>query len=210
MYTYLYERKVMMMLLKMLFTLYACIVFVNNWRSYGLQNFLWMSDIGFFLTVAAVWIESPLLISMCIASFLAVEILWNVDFFIALILGKKMTGLSDYMFESRYSLVVRSLSLFHVLLPTLWVGLAFYWGYDVCALYYAVPMIWITLIMTYLCTEPSANINWVFAPTVLKWKRVTQMTWLIIMLIGYPLLICWPTHMIFKYMVRVEKESCMT
>ena len=36
------------------------------WRTYGPSNFLWVSDIGLFLTVAAVWVNHPLPLSMAV------------------------------------------------------------------------------------------------------------------------------------------------
>jgi len=189
----------MIIFLKMLCTLYGAIIGWHYWKSYGPQNFLWISDIGLFITLAALWFESPSLVSICLVSFLIPELLWNLDFFIALITGYSITGMSGYMFDAHYSLFLRSLSLFHLLLPPFWIGVAIYWGYDSRVIFYAIPMIWIILILTYFYTDPAANINWIFMPQERNWKRISGTTWLIVMLIGYPLLVCVPTHVLAQY-----------
>jgi hypothetical protein len=200
----------MILLIKSIYTLFVATIVGLYWKSYGPQNFLWMSDIGLFLTLGALWLESPLLISICICAFLAVELIWNIDFFILLTTGKKTMGLTDYMFDPQYALFLRLLSLFHVVLPVIWILLAIHWRYEACALWYAVPMVWIILIVTHVVTNPAENINWVFMPAAQQWKGISNTAWFMIMLIGYPLLICLPTHMVFKRMVEhVEKPSCM-
>ena len=35
------------------------------WYYYGPTNFLYFCDVALFLTLAGIWLESPLLISMC-------------------------------------------------------------------------------------------------------------------------------------------------
>lgn len=188
----------MLITLKIAYTLYVWLIVSQYWRSYGLQNFLWMSDIGFFLTLPALWLESPLLMSICSVAFLIPEIVWNLDFFIALLGNRSITGISDYMFHTKYPLFLRLLSLFHVALPIFWIGAAFFWGYDASALPYAVPLIWIIFTLTHCYTHPEANINWIFMPEVRQWKGISARMWLVIMLIGYPLLICVPTHMVMQ------------
>ena len=185
-------------LMKCLFTLFVATVVWVYWRYYGPQNFLWMSDIGLFMTLGAVWLESPLLISICICSFLLVELAWNLDFLVELISGRSMFGLAHYMFQPRHALFLRLLSLFHVLLPVIWLWLTILWGYELQAFMCAVPLIWITFIATYLCTDHELNINWVFMPLLYHWKRISLHAWLILLLLGYPLLVCFPTHIIFS------------
>jgi hypothetical protein len=191
----------MITLFKIAYTLLTLLIIEEYLKSYGPQNFLWISDVGLFLTLPALWLESPLLISICIAAFLIPELVWNLDFFIALIGKRKsVTGMSGYMFDNEYPLYLRALSLFHILLPPIWITAAFYWGYDPSALGYAVPLIWIILLLTYCCTDAAANINWVFMPAVRTWNHISNATWLIIMLVGYPLLVCIPTHIICSYL----------
>lgn len=190
----------MIMVMKIIFTLFVGILVWVYWNYYGPQNFLWMSDIGLFLTVGAVWLESPLLISVNICAFLVVELAWNVDFLIELFTGRNMLGLAHYMFQPRHSLFLRLLSLFHVLLPAMWLWFTLLWGYDMRALFYAVPLIWLVFIATYWCTDPVHNINWVFTPALYHWKKIQGAIWLIALLVGYPLLVCLPTHLVSTWL----------
>lgn len=192
----------MALFMKSMFTLFVAVLVWVYWKYYGPQNFLWMSDIGLFLTLGAVWIHSPLIMSVCIAAFLPVELAWNLDFLIELVTGKSLLGLAHYMFQDRHTLFLRALSLFHVIMPAIWIMFVVIWGYDMRALIFAVPMLWLIFIVTYLCTDPVHNINWVFMPLLYHWKKISVMTWLILLLVGYPLLVCFPTHMIFVQFAR--------
>jgi hypothetical protein len=98
-------------------------------HTYGPANFLWFCDAALILTVAGMWLESSLLISMCAAGILLPQCLWLVDFGVNL-LGFHFLNLTGYMFDHRISLFTRSLSLFHGWLPLLLVWLLFRLGYD--------------------------------------------------------------------------------
>lgn len=176
-----------MLFLKLLLTAWVAIIIPIYWKNYGLQNFLWFSDIALFGTVFALWLESPFLMSTIMLYSLPVEILWNIDFFIYLVSGYHFVGTAYYMFEAKYSLFLRFLSLFHMILPVVWVLYLFKFGYDVRALPYAVILCWATLILTYLFTDPQANINGVFYPEVYRWK-ISPRRWLILLLIIFPVM----------------------
>lgn len=51
------------LLVKILYTVGVSVVVPVYWYSYGPSNFLWFSDLALLLTVAALWLESPLLAS---------------------------------------------------------------------------------------------------------------------------------------------------
>lgn len=102
-------------------------------RTYGPTNFLWFCDAALLLTVAGMWLESPLLISMCAVGILLPQCLWLADFG-GNLLGLRLLGLTGYMFDPRLPLFTRGLSLFHGWLPLLLVWLLFRVGYDKRAL----------------------------------------------------------------------------
>ena len=101
--------------------------------TYGPTNFLWFCDAALILTVAGMWLESPLLISMCAVGILLPQCLWLADFGSHL-LGFHFLNLTGYMFDPHLSLFTRGLSLFHGWLPLLLVWLVFRLGYDKRAL----------------------------------------------------------------------------
>jgi hypothetical protein len=88
------------------------------WRNYGPTNFLYFCDVAAFLTLGALWLESPLLASMGAVGIVLPQMLWILDFG-AHVLGLKITGMSDYMFDSKLSLFIRGISLYHGWLPFL-------------------------------------------------------------------------------------------
>ena len=102
-------------------------------RTYGPANFLWFCDAALVLTVAGMWLESSLLISMCAVGILLPQCLWLLDFGVNF-LGFHFLNLTSYMFDPHLSLFTRGLSLFHGWLPLLLVWLLFRLGYDKKAL----------------------------------------------------------------------------
>ena len=102
-------------------------------HAYGPTNFLWFCDAALILTVAGMWLESPLLISMCAVGIFLPQCLWLLDFGVNL-LGFHFLNLTGYMFDPHLPLFTRGLSLFHGWLPLLLVWLLFRLGYDKRAL----------------------------------------------------------------------------
>ena len=84
---------------------------------YSRGNLLWFSDIALLATLPALWFESPFVASMMAVGVLLPEGLWNLSFFGQLITGKRISGLTEYMFDAHKPLYLRALSLFHVFLP---------------------------------------------------------------------------------------------
>ena len=105
--------------IKIAYTLFVAVTVVVYSVKYSLGNFLWFSDIALLTSVPALWLESSLLASMIAVGIVLPEVLWNVSFFGQLLTGRRITGLTDYMFDPRKPLYLRALSLFHVFLPVM-------------------------------------------------------------------------------------------
>ncbi len=183
----------MYMYITVLLTIFTLILIPIYYKEYGLENFLWFSDIGLFLTVIALWLHSSLIMSIATVSLLLPELLWNIDFFVELTTRYKFFGLAGYMFDAQYSLFLRILSLFHVVLPVIWIWGLIAWGYNPYALFWAILMCWVVLLATYLFTDPKENINWVFMPEKNKWQHLTTRTWFGILIILFPF-VYWIMH----------------
>ena len=115
--------------LKLAYTAFLAVMIPVYWTNYGPTNFLYFCDVALLLTLVGVWSESALLISLPAVGILLPQALWCGDFF-AHLLGWKMTGLTDYMFDHHRSLFLRGLSLFHGWLPFLLFYLVRRVGYD--------------------------------------------------------------------------------
>ena len=180
----------------------VCVIIPPYWYYYGVHNFLWLSDLGLFATVVALWSHSILLMSTAAVGVFVLELVWCVDFFVDLIFNINIIDLSDYMFNPAYPLFLRSLSFFHVITPVIWLLYLQKHGYNSRALLGATVSYWIVLFMTYMLTPVSENINWVFLPTVYQWALVSQFVWVGFLCLFFPLAIFFPTHLLFSFLFK--------
>jgi len=183
---------------KILYTLFVCVLVPVYWVQYGPGNFLWFSDIALFTTAAALWLESSLLASMMALSVIVLESVWIVDFVVGLTTGSSVIGLSAYMFDSKISPPIRALSLFHVVLPVILVWLLYRFGYDTRALVPQTVLAWIVLPTSYFLTKPSENVNWVYGPGGGPQKWMPAPLYLILLMLAFPLVLYLPTHFMLK------------
>ena len=184
--------------LKITYSLFICVLVPVYWVQYGPGNFLWFSDIALFTTAAALWLESSLLASMMALSVIILETLWIVDFVIGLIAGSTVFGLSSYMFDSKLSLPVRALSLFHLFMPLLLVWLLYRFGYNPRALIAQTLLAWIVLPASYFLTTPSQNVNWVYGMGSGPQKWLPAPLYLVLLMLAFPLVLYLPTHFLLK------------
>ncbi|NNF95961.1 MAG: membrane-associated protein [Halobacteria archaeon] len=170
------------------------------WAGLGVDNFLWGSDIALLVMVFGLWLESRFLASMMAVGVLIPELAWNIDYFTHLIAGRDVLGLNvtGYMFSEDRSLLVRSMSLFHVFLPVILLYSLMRLGYDTRAFLAQMILCWLVLPASYLFTEPAKNINWVFGITEVPQTWMPEIAYLLLLMVLFPLLIFWPTHLLLK------------
>lgn len=187
--------------LKISHTSFVCLLVPIYWKQYGPGNFLWFSDIALLLITLALWIESSLLASMMALSVGLLELVWNFDFLFELFTGASLIGLSSYMFDSKLSLPLRALSLFHVELPILVFWTIGRLGYDRRALGFQTVVAWLVLLSSYFITDRSANVNWVhgFGQSPRPWPSAPL--YLIILMTFLPIVVYLPTHLLLKKIV---------
>lgn len=184
--------------IKVGFTLFVLVLIPVYWKHWGPANFLWFSDVALFLSVGALWMESSLLASMLAVGVLLPELYWNLELIIRLVTGKKLAGLTDYMWNKKYPLYLRLLSLFHVFLTAVLILMVYKLGYDSSAIYFQTVLAWVVLVLCYKLTPPSANINWVFGLGNSPQHKIPSLYFLLIMMVAYPLLVFLPTHLILE------------
>ncbi len=184
--------------IKIAYTLFVVITVAVYAIKYPPGNFLWFSDIALVLTVPALWFESSLLASMMTVGVLLPEAFWNAGFFGRLLAGKRLSGLTDYMFDARKPLYLRAFSLFHVFLPVLLLWMVARLGYAPQALPAQTALAWIVLPLTYWLTDPAMNVNWVFGPDSGQRKRMPALVHLGLLMIGFPALVYLPTHVLLQ------------
>ncbi len=184
--------------IKLAYTLFVAITVPVYAIKYSRGNFLWFSDIALLATVAALWFENRFLASMMAVGVLLPEVVWNVGYFWQLLTGKRVSGLSDYMFDSRKPLYLRALSLFHVFLPALLVWMIARLGYEPEAWIAQTALAWFVLPLCYRFTDPAENVNWVFGFGNKPQKLMPPLAYLGLLMVGFPVLIYLPTHLLLR------------
>jgi hypothetical protein len=181
---------------KVLYTLFLCILVPVYWVHWGPKNFLWFSDIALLTTAVALWLESPLLVSMMTLAIALPELAWNADFFGRLVSGRHLLGLSSYMFDGRAPLYLRGLSLFHVALPFVLLWAVRRLGYDRRAWAFQTVVALVVLPLTYALTAPGDNVNWVYGPGSRPQTWIDPRTYLALLLLLFPLVLYLPAHLL--------------
>jgi hypothetical protein len=184
---------------KILYTVFLAVIVPAYWVKNGPANFLWFSDIALLVTGAALWLESNLLASAMALGVFLPEGLWNVSYFGRLLTGARLSSLADYMFDARKSRFMRGLSLLlHVGMPAALVWMLIRLGYDSGALVVQTVLAWVVLPVTYAVTDPAKNINWVFGLGHPPRRRLSPRLYLLVLMIGFPLLVYLPTHFLLR------------
>jgi hypothetical protein len=172
------------------------IIAVVYWRTYGPSNFLWLSDIALACTAVAVLTENRLLASMAAVGAMPLEVAWILDF----LAGGRLVGLAAYMYDARLSLLLRSLSLFHVALPLTLFYLLYQLGYDDRAFALQTLVTWAALILTFVATDPSKNINWVFGLGDKPTQKLPPLLYLGLEMAALPLCAILPMHLLLDWL----------
>jgi hypothetical protein len=102
---------------------------VYGW-AYGAANFIRLCDVAVILTCLGILSGSALLVSSQAVSSLVVDLAWDLDLLWQLLLGRPLIGGTEYMWDTRFPLGVRLMSLFHVAWPPLLITVLRRHGYD--------------------------------------------------------------------------------
>ncbi len=193
---------------KIVVTAFLAVMVPVYWRTYGPTNFLWFCDAALMLTTAGMWLESPLLISMCAVGILLPQALWLVDFGSQL-LGLRLLGLTNYMFDSHLPVFTRGLSLFHGWLPILLVWLLHRLGYDKRALASWSILAAAIMLACYVFTPPAGahpsdpnipvNLNYLYGFNDQKPQTWMNQNLYVVLWYGVLWLVAYlPTHLILR------------
>jgi hypothetical protein len=194
---------------KVAYSAFVAIVVPSYWVTYSPWNFLYFCDIALLVTTMAIWIESPLLVSMQAVAITVPQLLWVVDFLFRLIAGVHITGVTSYMLDSSIPLFLRALSLFHGWLPFFLLWLLSRLGYYRRALGIQSVVAIMVFLISYLfapAPPPSAshpnwavNINYVYG---LDDKHPQTMMapwlWLLFIMAVTVIVIYLPTHFVLR------------
>lgn len=164
---------------------------------HGPENFLWFCDLANFVVAAALWLESPLLISWQAVSVLIVQTLYLVDVTFRFIMGSRLLGATDFMFNDSIPLEIRLLSLcLHLVTPPVLIACLGRLGYDRRALWLQIVSTAVLLVISYRW-GPLRNINWSWGPLFKQQEIVHPWLYLAIAVAGYTILLYLPAHFFF-------------
>lgn len=170
-------------------------------RQYGAQNFLFFCDIGNLLITVALWSESALLFSSQAVGLLVFQILFCVDLAGALVSGRHVIGGTEYMFDPGLPLLVRLLSLFHVVTPPLLVWAIWRLGYDGRGWKLQTLICWVVVTTNYFW-RPEKDVNWARGPFFREQHVVPGWLYLMAYLVVVPAVVYFPTHLALRWWAK--------
>lgn len=182
---------------KIVYTVLVLAFIIIYWPRHGPANFLWFSDIAFIGAVPAMWLESAWLSGVLACMVLLPEILWNVDYALRLLLRRRITGLTEYMFDPFIPRWLRAVSLFHVPLPLVLVWLVAAYGYPAQSLLWSALCGALVLALSRVFSSKEKNINWVYGPAMVQ-HRVAPAAYLLLLYLCFLLLVFVPTHLLLQ------------
>jgi len=194
---------------KVSYTAFVAVLVPCYWVTYTPWNFLYFCDIALLVTAVAIWIESPLLVSMQAVAITLPQILWVVDLLCRLVAGVHVTGVTAYMLDASIPPFLRALSPFHGWLPFVLLWLLSRLGYDRRAFRWQSVAGVVVLLVSYLfapAPPPSAshpnwavNINYVYG---LDDKQAQSFMapplWVLSVMAFHVIALYLPTHLVLR------------
>jgi hypothetical protein len=192
--------------LKILWTMWLIVWIPIYWRQYGLQNFLFFCDIGNILIGVGLWLESPLIFSWQACGLLLFQSAHTIDLAGALLTGRHIIGGTEYMFDPAVPLIVRLLSLFHVVTPPLLLWAIWRLGYDPRGWRFQTLTTWIVVPINYFW-RPEHDVNWARGLFFREQHVVPGPIYLLAYLALVPVVIYFPTHLFLMWLTRRWRRS---
>jgi hypothetical protein len=198
---------------KLAYSAYVAVVVPCYWAAYTPWNFLYFCDIALLVTAVAIWMDSPLLVSMQAVAITVPQLLWVVDLLCRLVVGVHVTGVTAYMLDPSIPPFLRALSSFHGWLPFVLLWLLWRLGYDGRAFLLQSAAAVIVLLVSYLFAPPpppfashpawAVNLNYVYGlddkhPQTFMAPRL----WVAFMIVFHVFAIYLPTHLAFRRLFR--------
>lgn len=168
------------------------------WRQYGPQNFLFFCDIGNLLIGIGLWLESPLIFSWVACGLLVFQTIYTVNLLGAVFAPHHIFGGVEYMFDPHVSLVIRLLSLFHVVTPPLLLWAIWHLGYDSRGWKLQTLMTWIVIPINFFW-RPQFDVNWARGLSFHEQHAIPGWAYLALYFTIVPLCVYFPTHLALQW-----------
>lgn len=168
------------------------------WKQYGLQNFLYFCDLGNLFITIALWTESALIFSWQATGLLLFQTLFVVDLAGVLLSGRHIVGGTEYMFDAGIPLILRLLSLFHVVMPLLLLWAIWRLGYDRRGWRFQTVTTWVVVPINFFW-RADRDVNWARGLFYREQHAVPPVIYLLAYLIVVPLAVYLPTHLALQW-----------
>jgi len=191
--------------LKLGWTVWVIVWAPLYWRQYGLANFLFFCDLGNIFIMLALWLESSLLFSWQATGLLLFQTLYSIDLAGAVLTGRHIIGGTEYMFDPKLSLLVRLLSLFHVVTPPLLLWGIRRLGYDRRGWLCQTLTAWVVIPINYFW-HPELDVNWARGLFFRQQHAIPGAIYLLAYLIVVPLMVYFPTHLLLMGWMKTPRD----
>jgi hypothetical protein len=163
--------------------------------SWGWRNFLALCDVAVILTCLGLWFRSAVLLSSQALAAIVAGLLWAIDVVARLSTGRHLFGGTEYMWDARVSLLVRLLSLFHLVLPVVLVAALRRTGYDRRGLWLQIALM-VPLMVASRLLAAGKNLNFALVDPLLHRQWGPVPLHLLAMLVGTALVAFLPAHLL--------------
>lgn len=127
------------------------------------------------------------------------DIVWTLDAAWTLFLGHHLVGGTEYLFDSKYPLWIRLLSLFHVVMPALMIWAICTVGYDKRG-YFLQVAIALAVFVASRFTPPAQNVNYAFTDPFFHRALGAGPIHIALTFLFMALIVYLPTHLAFERM----------
>ena len=167
------------------------------WHTWGAINFLHFCDIAVILTCIGFIFNSTLLISSQAVAAILIDVTWTVDIVCKLLFGRYLLGGAEYMFDGRYALWVRLLSLFHIAMPILLLWSVWRYGYDRRGWLLQLGIAFAAFVASRF-TNPALNMNYAFADPFFHRQWGPAPTHILVIFMFMLVVVYLPTHLVLN------------
>jgi hypothetical protein len=174
--------------------------------AYGAANFIRLCDVAVIGTCIGVMTGSALLVSSQAVSSLIVDLAWDLDLLWRLLFGRHLIGGTEYMWDERYPLWLRLMSLFHVAWPPLLFVVLRRLGYDSRGFVLQCGVAAVVLVasrfilpgenLNFAHRDPFFHLAWGSAPVHLV------LTYAVLVGVVY-----WPTHLVLRFAFQRRRSG---
>lgn len=168
------------------------------WRQYGVENFLFVCDLGNLFIAVALWLESRLIFSWQACGLLLFQTLYTIDLAGAVVTRRHVIGGTEYMLDPGIPLFVRLLGLFHVVMPPLLLWAVRRLGYDRRGWICQTLMAWVLVPINYFW-HSERDVNWVRGLHFREQHLMPGWLYLLGYLVVVPLVVYFPTHLFLAW-----------